>query len=63
MVRAKAGRAPFAPIQKEAMTLEPGRDYVFRYRFLVHEGKIDRERTERTWQDLAEPPRVDFEAE
>lgn len=48
----------FTPIQLDDWDLEPGNDYVFRYRFFIHEGKIDPERAERAWQDFGAPPRV-----
>lgn len=39
-------------------TMEPGRDYVFRYRFYVHGDKVDVEKVERFWRDFAKPPTV-----
>ncbi|MHC4474495.1 MAG: DUF6807 domain-containing protein [Planctomycetota bacterium] len=48
----------FAPCQLGDWVMEPGRDYVFRYRFYVHEGKTNVADTERIWNDFAEPPEV-----
>ena len=48
----------YTPIQAEPWTLEPGKDYTFRYRFFVHEGEIDAKRAESAWVDFAEPPVV-----
>jgi hypothetical protein len=38
--------------------MEPGKDYVFRYRFQTFEGKPDVALIEKLWHDFAEPPRV-----
>ena len=46
----------FVPIQKEPMDLKPGETHIFRYRWFIHQGGIDRERSERTWQDFGAPP-------
>ncbi len=51
----------FAPSQLGDWTIEPGKDYVFRYRFYVHEGKINVTDAERIWNDFAEPPEVKLE--
>jgi hypothetical protein len=48
----------FVPSLLGEWTMEPGKDYVFRYRFLVHDGKPSVEQIERIWQDYAEPPEV-----
>jgi hypothetical protein len=48
----------FTPIQAEDWTLKPGKDYVFRYRLYVHEGKVAMNQAENLWQDYAEPPNV-----
>ncbi len=48
----------FCPSQIDNWKMEPGQDYVFRYRFYVHEGKLDVEQAERLWYDFAEPPTV-----
>ena len=48
----------WAPIQLDDLSLEPGQDYVFRYRMIIHEGKVDVARTERLWSSYAHPPVV-----
>ena len=48
----------FCPIQKEAWTLEPGNDYVLRYRLYVFSGKLAAKAAEGLWQDIANPPKV-----
>ena len=55
------GLFTFTPPQLGDWTLEPDNDYVFRYRFYVHEGKIILADVERLWADFAEPPRVSLE--
>jgi len=51
----------FAPSQIGDWTIEPGRDYVFRYRFYVHEGKPVVADLDRLWNDFAYPPKVTLE--
>ena len=51
----------FAPSQLDDWTMEPGKDYVFRYRFYVHEDKIKVVDAERFWRDFAEPPKIELE--
>jgi len=51
----------FAPSQLGDWVMEPGKDYVFRYRLYVHEGKVDVNDAERIWSDYAEPPKVKLE--
>jgi hypothetical protein len=41
--------------------MEPGKEYVFRYRFFVHEGKPVAADIERLWNDFAEPPEVNVQ--
>ena len=48
----------FCPVQKNPWTLEPGKDYVFKYRLFVYNGTRDAEQAERAWQDFAHPPVV-----
>jgi hypothetical protein len=52
----------WAPVQFDEFDMEPGKDWVFRYRLYVHEGKIDVARTEELWNDYAHPPKVKLEA-
>jgi hypothetical protein len=48
----------FCPIRHRPWNLAPGREYVLRYRLLVHEGEIASTDCERTWRDFAFPPKV-----
>ena len=48
----------YCPIQKKPWTLEPGNDYVLRYRLYVYDGKVDAKAAERLWHDFAHPPKV-----
>ncbi len=49
----------FAPEQLGDFAIEPGKDYVFRYRFYAHEGKVDPAVADRLWNDFADPPAVE----
>jgi len=51
----------FAPSQAGDWSIEPGKDYVFRYRFLVHDGQLKAEVAERFWADFGDPPSVSIE--
>jgi hypothetical protein len=51
----------WAPVQAGDFEMRPGVDHVFRYRQYVHEGKIDIDRTEQLWNDIAHPPKVEIE--
>jgi len=46
----------FAPMVPGSFEIAPGRPYVSRYRFVVHDGAPDVERLQRLWHDYAEPP-------
>ena len=48
----------FTPALLGAFTIEPGKPYVSRYRFCVHDGKLDPKATERIWHDYAHPAKV-----
>lgn len=52
----------WAPSQLGDWVMEPGKDYIFRYRLYVHEGKVNVADSERVWQDFAEPPEIKVEA-
>ena len=47
-----------APSQEGDWEIRPGQEYVSRYRFVVHDGKVDDETAERLWRDFADPPKV-----
>ena len=51
----------FAASQLDDWTMEPGNDYIFRYRFYVHEDQISVPDAERLWRDFAEPPKIKLE--
>ena len=48
----------FTPAFLGSFTIEPGKPYVSRYRFCVHEGKPDQEVAEQLWQNYAHPVNV-----
>jgi len=51
----------FCPVQKANWTLEPGNNYVLRYRLYVYNGTITVEKAESLWQKFANPPKVKLE--
>ncbi len=48
----------FCPVQQKPWTLEPGNEYVLKYRMYIYDGKADVAGCERMWQDFANPPSV-----
>jgi len=46
----------FCPIRHKAWVLEPGKEYVLRYRMLVFDGEIEAEVIDRMWSNYAYPP-------
>lgn len=48
----------FAPVQLGPLTIEPGRTFEARYRFVVVDGPPDPALFERLWRDFATPPSV-----
>jgi hypothetical protein len=48
----------FAPGQDEKFNIEPGQPYVSKFRFYVHDGKLDIARCKQMWNDYANPPTV-----
>lgn len=48
----------FNPSMDRDWVLEPGNDYQLKYRMYVYDGKIDKTKAERLWQDFAYPPKV-----
>ncbi|MDD4869962.1 MAG: PmoA family protein [Kiritimatiellae bacterium] len=50
----------FCPIQQKAWVMEPGRDYMFRYRVCTYDGVMSREMAERLWSDLSSPPEMNL---
>ena len=51
----------WAPSLAGDWVMEPGEEYVFRYRMYVHEGKVKAADAERIWRDFGEPPVVKLE--
>lgn len=50
--------ANFAPTKDKNWLLEPGKTYVLKYRFVVFNGKFDKNKAESTWQYFATPAKV-----
>jgi len=50
--------ANFCPTKDMNWDLMPGRNYNLRYRFLVFNGRFDKEKAESAWYYFANPPRV-----
>ena len=48
----------FAPAVLGSFSIEPGKPYVSRYRFCVHDDKLPPEAAQRLWHDYADPPQV-----
>jgi hypothetical protein len=48
----------FAPMVVDAFEIAPGRPYLSRYRFVVHDGPPDRNTLERFGNDYSRPPQV-----
>jgi hypothetical protein len=47
-----------APMVSGEFEIAPGKEYVSRYRLLVHDGPPDPKRIERAWNDYSDPPQV-----
>jgi hypothetical protein len=48
----------FSPVVLGKFSIEPGKPYVSRYRFVLHDGAPNIKWLDRLWTDYAEPPRV-----
>ena len=48
----------FTPASLGLFDIEPGKPYISRYRFVVHDGPIEPEAIERLWADYDAPPKV-----
>ncbi len=48
----------FCPVQGGDWTIEPGTEYVLRYRMLVYDGTLSAGEAERAWGDFGRPPAV-----
>lgn len=50
--------ANFAPTKDRDWLLVPGKTYVLKYRFVVFNGKFDKDKAESAWQYFANPPKI-----
>jgi hypothetical protein len=50
--------ANFSPTKDKDWNLEPGKSYLLRYRFVVFNGRMTKEKAEEAWKNFASPPRV-----
>jgi hypothetical protein len=50
--------AMFAPTKNKDWLLNPGQTYTLKYRFVVFNGKFNKEKAEAAWQYYAMPPKV-----
>jgi hypothetical protein len=48
----------FAPMADGEFQIAPGKNYISRYRFFVHNGSASADASERRWNDYAHPPTV-----
>lgn len=53
--------ANFSPTKDKDWPLYPGNKYVLKYRFLVFNGKMDKERAEDAWHQYVHPPKVEID--
>lgn len=50
--------ANFSPTKDMDWELQPGKSYLLRYRFVVFNGKMTKEKAEEAWKNFSSPPRV-----
>lgn len=50
--------ANFSPTKNKDWQLDPGENYVLKYRFIVFDGQFSKEQAEAAWQAFASPPIV-----
>ena len=50
--------AMFAPTKNKDWTLYPGKIYTLKYRFLVFNGHLTKERADAAWQQYSIPPKI-----
>lgn len=50
--------ANFSPTKDKDWKLEPGKTYLLRYRFVVFNGKMTKEKAEEAWKNFSSPPVV-----
>ncbi|MCF3111463.1 PmoA family protein [Niabella sp. CC-SYL272] len=49
-----------SPTKNKDWLLEPGKEYLLRYRFLVFNNRLPKEQAEEAWQAFAHPPKITF---
>jgi hypothetical protein len=52
----------YVPVQSADMSIEPGRPFVARYRFVITDGAPDRARLDAYWNGFAQPAEATAEA-
>lgn len=55
--------ANFCPTKDMDWLLKPRQNYVLRYRFLVYNGRLDKEKAENSWEYFANPPEITIRKE
>ena len=50
--------ANFDPTKDKDWLLEPGKNYVLKYRFIVFNGPFDKDKSETAWQTFSSPPSI-----
>lgn len=53
--------ANFSPTKDKDWPLEPGKNYVLKYRLVVFNGKFTKEKAEAAWQHFAHSPKIDIQ--
>ncbi|HKS43161.1 MAG TPA: PmoA family protein [Blastocatellia bacterium] len=53
----------YSPSLMGQWEITPGKPYVSRYRFIVYEGRPDKAKLDRLWNDYANPPQVEIAVE
>jgi hypothetical protein len=48
----------YGPIPVKDLLIQPGSPYTMKFRFIVHDGEMNKEELERLWNDYAYPPGV-----
>jgi hypothetical protein len=48
----------FTPAAQDSFAIIPGTPFISRYRFFVHDGKLDADLAGRLWRDYSRPPEV-----
>jgi hypothetical protein len=51
----------FSPTRNTSWTLEPGNNYILRYRMVIFEGEPDAQEAENLWNDYSTPPLISLD--